>query len=166
MWLENESGEHRVYFESKVVETDTVVISGAYVTLSGLKKGEVANSSAPVADLGELAGEKILADLDLRLKSTPAIAKSVNAVYEFHLSKGDRTKEFGKNLTCLWTPTNVEFIVGCILVADLKKGEIYAKAGRENTPKPQCTILIKDEDFVSLASGSANPQSVCFFLAH
>jgi len=115
MWLEKESGEHRVYFESKVVETDTVVISGAYVTLSGLRKGEVAKSSAPVADLGELAGEKILAELDLRLKSTPAIAKTVNAVYEFHLSKGDRTKEFGKNLTCLWTPTKVEFTVVYIL---------------------------------------------------
>lgn len=44
-------------------------------------------------------------------------------------------------------------------VADLKKGEIYVK-GTSNSPKPQCTVLITDDNFVSLASGTANPQTV------
>lgn len=38
MWLEKEGNEHKVYFECRVVETQTVVISGAYVKLHGVKQ--------------------------------------------------------------------------------------------------------------------------------
>lgn len=38
MWLEKEGTEHKVYFECRVVETQTVVISGAYVKLHGVKQ--------------------------------------------------------------------------------------------------------------------------------
>ena len=46
-------------------------------------------------------------------------------------------------------------------VADLKKGAITGQSPNEEI-KADCTIMIKDEDFISLASGSGNPQQVRF----
>lgn len=83
------------------------------------------------------AADKIFDEISLRVKSNPALVKSINAVYEFHVSKGAQTKVF---------------------VADMKKGFVGVKAGE--TAKPQCTIIIKDDDFIALASGTANPQQV------
>ena len=40
MWLEKEGTDYKVYFECKVAETNTVVISGAYVTLHSIKGGK------------------------------------------------------------------------------------------------------------------------------
>ena len=45
MWLEKEGNEYKVYFECRVVETQTVVISGAYVRLHGVKQS---GASQPV----------------------------------------------------------------------------------------------------------------------
>ena len=38
MWLEKEGEEYKVYFESKVAETQTVVIGGAYATLTKISQ--------------------------------------------------------------------------------------------------------------------------------
>lgn len=48
MWLEKEStaSGYRVYFECKVVETGTVVISGAYVDLHSIKSQEQTKAQA------------------------------------------------------------------------------------------------------------------------
>lgn len=139
MWLEKENNEYKVYFECKVVETGTVVISGAYVQLHSIKGKKAEQTKTEVKEESvQLAADKIFDEISLKVKSTPSIAKSVNAVYEFHVSKGDKTK---------------------IYVADLKKGEVYVK-GSNPSPKPQCTVLIKDEDFVALASGKGKPQQM------
>ena len=132
---------NKVFFECKVVETNTVVISGAYVELhkiKGVNAGSEPAVEAPKAS-DEFKAEKIFDELNLKLKSNPSIAKSVNAIYEFNISKGDSSKVF---------------------LADLKKGVITS--GNPDKVKAQCTILIKDDDFISLASGTANPQSVTF----
>lgn len=145
MWHEKESNGYRVFFECKVVETGTVVISGAYVDLNRIKNSnsnvasERSAESKPSAAASQtLAADRIFDEISLRLKGNPGIAKKVNAVYEFHVSKGDFTKVF---------------------VADLKKGEIGVKSSGAS-PKPQCTVIIKDDDFVKLASGSGNPQQM------
>ena len=46
-------------------------------------------------------------------------------------------------------------------MADLKQNNITNVTGQSNV-RADCTISIKDEDFVSLASGTANPQQVSF----
>lgn len=140
MWLEKEGTGYRVYFECKVVETGTVVISGAYVDLHSIKtQGQAeAQPTTTSEESGEaFAADKIFDEITLRVKSNPALVKSINAVYEFHVSKGAQTKVF---------------------VADMKKGWVGTKA--DDTAKPQCTIMIKDDDFIALASGTANPQQM------
>lgn len=140
MWLEKET--KKVFFECKVVETNTVVISGAYVELHKVKGSDnVPEPTVKPATSSEFKAEKIFDELNLKLKSNPSIAKSINAVYEFQISKGESTKVF---------------------LADLKKGII--SSGNPEKTKAQCTIIIKDDDFISLASGTANPQSVCLIL--
>lgn len=47
-----------------------------------------------------------------------------------------------------------------ILVADLKQAKILFNP---QNVKADCTIMIKDEDFVSLASGTGKPQQVSYF---
>ncbi len=84
------------------------------------------------------AADKIFDEMAARVRSSPGLVKSINAVYEFHVSKGAQTKVF---------------------VADMKRGWVGVKAG-ESQSQPQCTIIIKDEDFISLASGAGNPQQV------
>lgn len=48
-------------------------------------------------------------------------------------------------------------------MVDLKKNKLSTHSESENV-KAECNITISDEDFVSLASGKANPQQVfnCF----
>lgn len=101
MWLEKEGEEYKVYFECRVVETGIVVISGAYVTLHKIKQGEDSGAQATgkKADVGEFVADKIFDELNLKVKSTPSIVKSVNAVYEFHLTKGDQTKVYGRQIS-------------------------------------------------------------------
>lgn len=45
------------------------------------------------------------------------------------------------------------------LVADLKQVKLDELSGEQNV-KADCTIIMKDEDFVGLATGTANPQQV------
>lgn len=138
MWLEKET--NRVYFECRAVETNTVVISGAYVELykvKGSDSGSESTKSEKANTSEEFKAEKIFDELNLKLKSNPGIAKSVNTIYEFQISKENSTKVF---------------------LADLKKGLIIS--GNPEKTKAQCTIIIKDDDFISLASGTGNPQSM------
>ncbi len=51
--------------------------------------------------------------------------------------------------------------MGFFLVADLKQAKIIFNP---QNVKADCTIMIKDEDFVSLASGTGKPQQVSCFL--
>jgi len=96
MWLEKES--KKVYFECKVVETDTVVINGAYAELNSLKQEAVpVVSTTPTSSdsiSSSFASDKIFAELDSKLNDDPSIVKSVNAVYEFNITKGDSSKVF------------------------------------------------------------------------
>ena len=101
MWLEKEDSEYKVYFECKVVETGISVISGAYVTLHNIKSDESAVAKTESAyvvltDQEAFVADRIFEELSMKVKSSPAIAKAVNTVYEFHITKGTKTKVYGK----------------------------------------------------------------------
>lgn len=138
MWLEKET--NRVYFECKVVETQTVVISGAYAELHSLKKPEgsvsVKSEEKPIAS--DFASDKIFVEIEGKLRESPDLAKSIKAVYAFQITKGDVTK---------------------VTLVDLKQNKMSHHNVADNV-KADCTILIKDEDFVGLASGKSNPQQM------
>jgi len=109
MWLSEETSQTQdftVYFECKVIETQSVVIgSGAYVKLHNLaskNKGQLkSNQSTSViekttATASSFASEKIFNELDLKMKKNPDIAKSINKNYAFRIKKNDDTKLFSK----------------------------------------------------------------------
>ena len=98
MWLERD--ERRVYFECRVVENDTQVISGAYVELHDIKSAaSTTTTSTPAKEVPsgkQMAADKIFEEIRLKLQEKPDLAKSINAVYAFQISKDDATKIFGK----------------------------------------------------------------------
>ena len=99
MWLDRTL--KRVYFEAKVVETQTVVISGAYVDLhdireQGTSTSAVASTTVESTQTENFASDKIFNELTQKLKENPDIAKQVKAVYLFRISKGDATRCYRK----------------------------------------------------------------------
>ncbi len=100
MWLDKQL--KRVYFETKVVETQSVVISGAYVDLHDIKQSDVVSSASTpqaqqtTAKSESFASDKVFNELTNKLKEDPTIAKQINAVYLFRISKGDSTKCYRK----------------------------------------------------------------------
>lgn len=98
MWLDKD--ERRVYFECKVVENGTQVISGAYVELHSIKSGADQTSSGSTnqqqQQQQDMAADKIFQEISLKLKEKPDLAKSINAVYAFQITKDNTTKIFGR----------------------------------------------------------------------
>ncbi|CAF0705114.1 unnamed protein product [Brachionus calyciflorus] len=139
MWLEKE--EKKVYFECRVVEDQTVVISGAYVQLHDVKlagedkKPVETEVSKPAVDF---ACDKIFSEISNKLSQSPEISKSINAVYMFRVTKGDLTK---------------------VYLVDLKKNKLTNHSDKEEI-KAECTITISDDDFIGLATGKSNPQQM------
>jgi len=139
MWLEKET--NKVYFECKVLETNTVVINGAYAELNSVKNGPspplTQQTNKPEANVADFASDKIFAEMNIKLSENPDIVKSINAIYQFTVSKGDAVK---------------------VYIADLKNGKIITS--NSDNIKADCMITIKDDDFVGLASGTAKPQQM------
>jgi 3-hydroxyacyl-CoA dehydrogenase/3a,7a,12a-trihydroxy-5b-cholest-24-enoyl-CoA hydratase len=96
MWLEKES--NRVYFECRVLETQSVVISGAYVTLHAIKSApdSVGSIKETTPSSENFAADKIFNEIGIKLKENPDIAKSIKSVYLFQISRGDATKVYSK----------------------------------------------------------------------
>lgn len=100
MWLDR--NQKRVYFEATVVETQAVVISGAYVDLNNIREQD--NSSPQTATIplpttaDNFASDKIFNELTKKLKENPEIVKQIKAVYLFRISKGDSTKCYRKSM--------------------------------------------------------------------
>ncbi|XP_059060804.1 peroxisomal multifunctional enzyme type 2 isoform X2 [Achroia grisella] len=129
MWLEG----RRVHFQTKVKETGTTVISGAYVDLKNVVTGNV--TSSPVS-ASELKSDGLFARMKDELAKNPAKGKSVNGVFLYNVT--DSGKVVKK-----WT-------------LDLKKGEAYE--GEPQSGKPDTTLTLSDADLVEIASGSLSPQ--------
>ena len=102
MWLEE--NERRVYFDCKVVETGSQVISGAYVELHSIKSNKASNqststtsTSSPNTSGSDMAADKIFNEMSIKLKENPDLAKSINAVYAFQITKNNSTKIYCKS---------------------------------------------------------------------
>lgn len=125
MWQEG----NRVYFETSVQETNTVVITGAYIDLISIKMPEAVQSS------DNLASDAVFEFIADQVKLDPAKAKSVGGVFLYKITKdGKVVRE--------WT-------------MDLPKAKVY-KGSPEG--KAQTTMTVSDEDFLLLSQGKLNPQ--------
>ena len=83
---------------------------------------------------GSFQSDVIFAGLGAALKEKPEVVKRVGGVYYFKIN-GEKT----------WT-------------VDLKNGAGFVKEGEHG--KADCTITIKDEDFVAMITGAANGQQL------
>ncbi|KAG5682797.1 hypothetical protein PVAND_012125 [Polypedilum vanderplanki] len=132
MWQEG----NRIHFRTLLAESNTEVISGAYVDLLNVIKSTSTSESIPQSSSNmALQSDAVFAAIKERVNADKAKAKSVNGVFLYKITKdGKVAKE--------WT-------------LDLKNAVISegAPSGKADT-----TITIADEDFIDIALGKLNPQ--------
>ncbi|XP_038078298.1 peroxisomal multifunctional enzyme type 2-like [Patiria miniata] len=131
MWREG----NRIHFQTKVAETGTVVISGAYVDMINLAPQPAATEPSSA---GGLQSDLLFQEMSRQLPNNPDVAKKAKGVFLYNLSKGG--KQAGQ-----WT-------------VDMKTpgGAVYK--GTPKNGKPDVTVNMSDEDFVAIAAGKLNPQ--------
>jgi len=98
-----------------------------------------APSSAPSS--GSTSGYRCTAvfeDLTKRITANPDLVSQVGGIYQFDITKGT-------NKPLSWT-------------VDLKSGK--GAITQAPAPKPDCTLTVSDDDFVSLMTGKANAQQL------
>lgn len=150
---------------------------GAYVDLKGVKKSTVAKPAADdIKSSVEVKSDVIFETIEGLLKDHIDIAKSINGVFQYNITKGGqivrkwskflfsfqidinffRPKDFefeGKHLLCYLLICHFMKIFAAI---DLKKIELYE--GPPKGVKPDTTLTVTDDDFVDIVFGKINPQ--------
>ncbi|XP_065836662.1 peroxisomal multifunctional enzyme type 2-like [Oscarella lobularis] len=136
MW----KADNRVFFQTSVVETGDVSITGGYVDIeSGGEEPQVAPS--PSVQTSELSSDVIFEAIGNRVRSNPSVARQLSAVYFWKITKDG-------NVVREWT-------------VDLKASPPALKRGTPDG-KPDITLTISDGDFVDLVSGKLNGQKAFF----
>ncbi|CAH2042285.1 unnamed protein product, partial [Iphiclides podalirius] len=137
MWLEG----NRVHFQTKIKETGNVVISGAYMDLKKIVKGDAAlpPETAPQqsSSSSALKSDGLFNKIDEHVKANPAQAKAVGAVYLYNITENGKTIK-------QWT-------------LDLKSGVVHE--GQPKSGKADTTLTVSDSDLIEIASGTLNPQT-------
>uniref|UniRef100_A0A8D0B8T4 Peroxisomal multifunctional enzyme type 2 n=1 Tax=Salvator merianae TaxID=96440 RepID=A0A8D0B8T4_SALMN len=132
MWKEG----NRIHIQTKVKETGSVAIAGAYVDLASSSEQLVAKE--PSAKVVELQSDLVFQEIGRRIKEEGnQLVKKVNAVFQWNITKDDKT-------AVQWT-------------IDLKNGsgELYQGPARG---KADTVFTLSDEDFLGLVLGKINPQ--------
>nr|XP_022331335.1 peroxisomal multifunctional enzyme type 2-like [Crassostrea virginica] len=128
MWKEGA----RVYFQCKVVENGNISLSGSYIDLNEGAAPSVSQSS------GSLQTDALFNEMAQRASSQPELAKKVNAVFLFEI-----TKE--KKVAAKWT-------------ADMKTGGGVYK-GEPKQGKADCTLTIDDQAMMDMSAGKLDGQT-------
>uniref|UniRef100_A0A665TJQ3 Peroxisomal multifunctional enzyme type 2 n=1 Tax=Echeneis naucrates TaxID=173247 RepID=A0A665TJQ3_ECHNA len=132
MWKEG----NRIHIQSKVKETDAVVLSGAYIDLHATSEASPEN----LPQGGGLQSELVFEEIRRRIKDLGSeLVKKVNAVFSWEITKD------GKN-AAQWT-------------IDLKNGGGALHKG-PYPGKADLTFTVSDENFVQMVQGKLNPQKV------
>lgn len=133
MWKEGS----RVFFQCKVVETGKVCLSGAYVDLN--EGGDSAGASDGTSQEPALQSDLMFQAIQGRLDSSPDLAKKINGVFAWNITKDKKT-------AAQWT-------------VDLKSSppSVYRGEPKAGT-KAGVTLTMSDEDLVDMASGKLPGQ--------
>ncbi|CAF1506962.1 unnamed protein product [Adineta steineri] len=150
MWREG----NRIFFESKVPESNQTVLTGGYmdlhkVVLNTNSPGATQESSKSTTTTTtttttkssgvDLKARTAFDEINKRAKSQPDLVKKIGAIIVFDITKDGKVQQS-------WT-------------IDGKKGSIYEGKPQEGTTA-QVTITVDDNDFVDLASGKASAPAL------
>ncbi|XP_048383622.2 peroxisomal multifunctional enzyme type 2 isoform X2 [Stegostoma tigrinum] len=128
-----------IHLQSKVKESNEIVLAGAYVVL------EESIYKAKSNDIGmkeELHSDLVFAEISQRIKDIgKELVKKVNAIFQWDITKDGKT-------AAQWT-------------IDLKNGsgELYKGAARH---RADTVFTVSDEDFIQVVSGKLNPRKAFF----
>lgn len=123
---------NRIHFETSVVETGKIVISGSYVDLKNVIKSNLTSASD-----GPLQSDAIFANIKERINENPDRAKNINGIFLYKITSGGRVAK-------QWT-------------LDLKSAKIYEGEPTTGT-KVDTTLTIADSDMTQIALGQMNAQ--------
>lgn len=134
MWREG----NRIHFRTSIVETDTPVITGAYVDLTNVKVNESPRTEYTPASARESALETDAVFEHMRnyVNENPQRVKAINAIFSYHITVNGQRK-------ATWT-------------LDLRSGQVYK--GEVKSGKADATLIIEDGDMMQMALGKLNPQ--------
>lgn len=122
---------NRIHFETQVVETNTVIISGAYVDLHGIAKAN------PCSATENLESDAVFLVIEDYVKNNPDRVKSVNAIFVYNITSTGTPK-------ATWT-------------VDLKNCAVHK--GHPKTGKADTTLTLEDSDMIQIALGKLSPQT-------